>query len=198
MNKKKMCFDYDEFKGFQLLEKIYLDNLKSRKIILNSEIDESIYDTVAMQIKKFNEIDKDIPIDQRKPIELHINSVGGSVYDGFGLVSTILSSKTPVHGYCDAYVMSMGFAIYASCHKRFAGKFSSFMYHEISTMSYGKNTEIEEVTKENRRLQKMYDSLITERTNLKQSKLDRVKKNKKDWFFGIDEAIENGLVHEVI
>jgi ATP-dependent protease ClpP protease subunit len=65
-------------------------------------------------------------------------------------------------------------------------------------MSHGKNTEIEEVTKENRRLQKMYDDLIIERTNLKQSKLNTVKKNKKDWFFGVDEALENGLVHEII
>lgn len=188
----------DELKGFGVIEKIYIDNLKERRIILNEEIDSQIYDTVAMQIKKFNKKDEGKPVEERQPIELHINSVGGSVYDGFGLISVILASKTPVHGYCDGYVMSMGFAIYAACHKRFAGKYSNFMYHEVSTMSFGKNTEIEEVTKENRRLQKMYDELITDRTNLKQSKLNTVKKNKKDWFFGVEEALENGLVHEVL
>jgi ATP-dependent Clp protease protease subunit len=195
---KKMCFDYDEFKGMELLEKIYLDNLKDRRIILNQEIDNEVFDLVAMQIKKFNELDKDIPIEQRQPIQLHINSVGGSCYDGFGLVSVILSSKTPVHGYCDGYVMSMGFIIFAACHKRFGGRFSTFMYHEVSTMSWGKNTEIEEVTKENRRIQQLYDELIVERTNIKQNKLNAVKKGKKDWFFGVKEAIENGMVHELI
>ncbi|TCJ01119.1 ClpP family protease [Cytobacillus praedii] len=192
-----MFFDI-ETKGLGLLEQIYIENLKGRRIILNEEIDSQIFDTVAMQIKKFNKEDEGKSIEDRQPIELHINSVGGSVYDGFALVSAILSSKTPVHGYCDGYVMSVGFAIYAACHKRFAGRFANFMYHEVSTMSFGKNTEIEEVTKENRRLQKMYDELITERTKLKQSKLNTVKKNKKDWFFGVDEALENGLVHEVI
>lgn len=193
---KKMCFDYDEFKGMELLEKVYLDNLKDRRIILNQEIDNEVFDLVAMQIKKFNLLDKDIPVEERKPIELHINSVGGSCYDGFGLVSAILSSKTPVHGYCDGYVMSMGFIIYAATHRRFAGRFASFMYHEVSTMSWGKNTEIEEVTKENRRIQKLYDDLIVERTVIKQNKLNAVKKGKKDWFFGLEEAIENGMVHE--
>jgi len=188
----------EEMKGLALLEKIYLDNIKERRIILNEEIDAQVYDIAAMQIKKFNKEDEGKPVDERQPIELHINSVGGSVYDGFGLISVILSSKTPVHGYCDGYVMSMGFAIYAACHKRFAGQFSNFMYHEISTMSFGKNTEIEEVTKENRRLQKMYDQLITDRTNLKQNKLNSIKKNKKDWFFGAEEALENGLAHEII
>lgn len=191
-------FFEDELKGFGVIEKIYVDNLKERRIILNEEIDSQVYDTVAMQIKRFNKEDEAKPIEERQAIELHINSVGGSVYDGFGLISVILTSKTPVYGYCDGYVMSMGFAIYAACHKRFAGKYSNFMYHEVSTMSFGKNTEIEEVTKENRRLQKMYDELITDRTNLKQSKLNTVKKNKKDWFFGVEEALENGLVHEIL
>lgn len=195
---KKMFFDFDEPKGFPLLERIYLDNLKNRKIILNEEIEPSVFDTVVMQIKKFNKEDEGKSIEDRQPIELHISSVGGSVYDGFGVISAILSSKTPVHGYCDSYVMSMAFAIFAAAHKRFAGRYSNFMYHEISTMSFGKNTEIEEVTKENRRLQKMYDDLIIERTNLKQSKLNTVKKNKKDWFFGVEEALEYGLVHEII
>ncbi|WP_180953459.1 ClpP family protease [Bacillus sp. T33-2] len=196
--KKKLCFECDESKGFGVLEKIYLDSLKDRRIVLNQEIDSEVFDLVAMQIKKFNKEDEGKPIEERKPIELHINSVGGSVYDGFGLISAILSSKTPVHGYCDGYVMSMGFAIYASCHKRFAGRFSNFMYHEISTMAWGKNTEIEEITKENRRLAKMYDDLIVERTNIKQNKLNLVKKGKKDWFFGVNEALDYGLVHEVI
>lgn len=195
---KKMFFNAEELKGMELLEKIYLDNLKERRIILNQEIDAEVFDLVAMQIKRFNKEDEGKDLSEVVPIQLHINSVGGSVYDGFGLISSILSSKTPVHGYCDGYVMSMGFAIYASCHRRFAGRFSNFMYHEVSTMSFGKNTEIEEVTKENRRLQKMYDDLITERTNLKQSKLNTIKKSKKDWFFGVNEALENGLVHEIV
>ncbi|MDT0160286.1 ATP-dependent Clp protease proteolytic subunit [Bacillus sp. AG4(2022)] len=187
-----------EIKGMGVLEQIYIENAKERRLILNEEIDSQIYDTIAMQIKKFNKEDEGKAIEDRQPIELHINSVGGSVYDGFGLISVILASKTPVHGFCDGYVMSMGFAIYAACHVRFAGQFSNFMYHEVSTMSFGKNTEIEEVTKENRRLQKMYDKLITDRTELKQNKLNSVKKNKKDWFFGVEEALENGLVHKIL
>jgi len=197
-NKKMFVEDIEEnVGGLHLLEKIFVDHLKDRRIILNEEISPLGFDTVVMQIKKFNKEDEGKPIEERKPIELYINSYGGSVYDGFALISAILSSETPVYGYVDGYVMSMAFAIFIACHKRFCGKYSNFMYHEISTVSVGKNTEIEEVTKENRRLQKMYDELVIERTNLKKNQLDRVKRNKKDWFFGAEDAVKFGIAHEI-
>jgi ATP-dependent Clp protease protease subunit len=197
---QKNFLDYEELGITTLYDRIYLEGLKDRHIILNDEIDSSLYETVVMAIKKMNLEDEkaNIPMSERKPINLFVNSYGGSVYDGFAIINAILSSKTPVHTHCDGYVMSMGLAIFIAGHFRFCGKYSNFMYHEVSTMSFGKNTEIEEVTKENKRLQKMYDSLVTERTGLKQNQLDRVKRGKKDWFFGSSEAVEYGIVHELV
>ncbi|MGG0308433.1 ATP-dependent Clp protease proteolytic subunit [Priestia megaterium] len=190
----------NEEMGFQVHDKIYLENIKERKIILNDGVDACLYELVAMQIQKFNDEDEvnGIAVEDRKPIRIFVNSYGGVVYDGFGIGSAIQRSKTPVHTICDGYVMSMGFFIFAAGHKRFAGRFSNFMYHEVSTISIGKNTEIEEVTKENRRIQKMYDEFILEQTDIKKTTLDKVKKAKKDWFFGVDEAVKLGLVHEVL
>lgn len=183
-----------------LLDKIYLESLKERKIILNNEIDSSVVEIVVAQIRKFNlEDEKDnIQIEDKKPIELYINSYGGSVYDGFACVNAIVTSKTPVHTICDGYAMSMGLAIFLAGSKRFAMPFSNFMYHEISTAAWGKNNEIERVTQENRRLQKMYDSLVTKNTKLEQKKLDGIKKKNLDWFFDSYEALENGVVHEIL
>lgn len=195
---RKMCAECNEFKGTSLLDRIYLENLKERRIILNEDIMPSVMDTVAMQIKRFNFEDEGKPIEERKPIELHINSYGGSVYDGFGIVNAIVTSKTPVHAYCDGYAMSMGLAIFAAAHKRFAAPYSTFMYHEISTMVYGKNEEIERVTVENKRLQKMYDSLILKNSNLTQKQLDSKRKQLKDWYFGAEDAKSFGLVHEIL
>lgn len=195
---KKLCSECGIEKAVQLYDRIYLENLKERRIILNEEIMPSVLDTVAMQIKKFNLEDEGKSVEERKPIELHINSYGGSVYDGFGIVNAIVTSKTPVHAYCDGYVMSMGLAIFTAAHKRFAAPYSTFMYHEISTMVYGKNEEIERVTVENKRLQKMYDSLILKNSNLTQKQLDSKRKQLKDWYFGAEDAKNFGIVHEII
>lgn len=183
-----------------LFDKIYVECLKERRIILNQEIDPSVIEIVSMTIRMINMEDEknNVPIDERKPIELYINSPGGSVYDGFAAVNSIISSKTPIHAICEGYAMSMGLAIFVAAHKRFALPYSNFMYHEISAGAFGRNIEIERVNKENKRMQKMYDGLITSRTNIEQKKLDQVKRNSLDWFFDADEALNMGLVHEII
>lgn len=193
-----MIFEIE--KPTMIFDKIYLDNLKDRIIILNGEIEGSIIETVGMMIKRFNKEDEDgnVPAAERKPIQIHINSYGGSVYDGFSIVSTITTSKTPVHGYCDGYAMSMGLAIFTACHKRFSYPFTSFMYHEVATGVMGKNEEIERVAAENKRIQKKYDGLMIKNTTLTQAKLDKTRRSLKDWYFDSDEAKEFGLVHEII
>jgi ATP-dependent Clp protease, protease subunit len=192
--------DYSLEKITNIDDRLYLSDLKERKIVLNDGVDYGLYEPIAMQIERFNAEDEkeNIPVEERKPIKLYINSYGGIVYDGFGICSAIERSKTPVHAICDGYVMSMGFLIFAVSHKRFAGKFSNFMYHEISSGGVGKNTEIEEITKENKRLQKLYDTALLERTSLKKAQLDKVKRNKLDWFFGVEDAVKFGIVDEVL
>ncbi len=191
-----MIFELE--KPSTIFDKVYIESLKDRKIVLNQEIDASVVEYACMAIRKFNDDDNDIPIEDRIPIQLYINSGGGSVYDGFAAVNEIIISKTPVHAICSGYVMSMALAIFTASHKRYSMPFTNFMYHEISAGAFGRNLEIERVTKENKRLQKMYDSIITTRTNVEQKKLDSVKKASLDWFFGSDEALTMGFVHEIL
>ncbi len=181
-----------------IFDKVYIESLKERKIVLNQEIDSTLIEVLCVAIRRFNEEDKDIAIEDRKPIELYINSAGGSVYDGYAAVNEIITSKTPITAICSGYCMSMAVVIYASASKRIAMPYTNFMIHEISAGAMGRNIEIERVTKENKRLQKMYDEILTSRTKIEQKKLDSVKKNSLDWFFGADEALTMGLVTEII
>jgi ATP-dependent protease ClpP protease subunit len=113
-------------------------------------------------------------------------------------VNEIITSKTPVHGVCSGYAMSMGLAIYAACHKRIAYPYTNFMYHEVSGGAIGRNSEMERATTEGKRIQKMYDNIITSKTKIDQKKLDSVKKKSLDWFFDAEEALQLGLVDEII
>lgn len=198
--KRSDFFDSEEVKGYMLFDKIFLENLKERRIIVNGEIDATLLETVCMQIMKFNiEDDKaNIDVEDRKPIEIHLNSGGGSVYDGYAVINSILTSKTPVHTYNSGYVMSMAFGIFLAGEKRFTYPYSNFMYHEISTTSWGKNQEIERVTIENKRLQKMYDGLVTGRTGIEQKKLEKLKKSLVDWFFDSTEALSLNVATDLV
>lgn len=183
---------------FSLYDQIYLEGLKDRRIIFTDDVTQDAITLITTQIKRFNLEDKDRPVSDRKPIEIHVNSFGGSAYDGFSVVNAIVTSKTPVHTYCDGYVMSMGLAIFTAGHKRFAYPYTTFMYHEVSSGIMGKNEEIERVAAENKRIQKMYDSLIEKNSNLTMKVLQSKRKGTKDWYFGAEEALEYGIVTDII
>jgi ATP-dependent protease ClpP protease subunit len=44
----------------------------------------------------------------------------------------------------------------------------------------------------------IYDEYVLSRTSFKRTQLDKVKKNKTDWYFGVNEAIKYGVIDEII
>jgi len=93
-------------------DRFQAEDLEGRRLYLNGEIDENVIDNVVYHIMRYNRIDKGIPVSERKPIILYINSPGGSVVDGYGVIDTILLSETPVYTVNVALCASMGFLIY--------------------------------------------------------------------------------------
>ena len=80
----------------------YYKCLDSRKIIINKEIDSDILERAVLPLV---EMDNDGTGEQ---IDIYLNTVGGSVYDGFVLVDAIehLKTKTVIH--IVGMAMSMG------------------------------------------------------------------------------------------
>lgn len=135
---------------------------------------------------------------KRDPIQLLINTPGGFVYDGWGLVGAIEMSNTPVHTIAMGWAMSMGFVALLAGHKRFAYRRSTIMYHEISSDTWGKLTELRESLEETARLMAMYDDYILSRTNITQDKLQEITKAKREWYITPDEALKLGIIDEVL
>lgn len=74
-----------------------MEDLEGRRLYINWEIDDSVVESVVYHILRYNRQDRGIPVEERTPIKLYINSPGGSVTDGFGLIDAIITSKTPVY-----------------------------------------------------------------------------------------------------
>ena len=75
---------------------------------------------------------------ERKPIQLFINSYGGSVYDGLALIDVIKRSKTPVHTVCIGSCMSMALWVWLSGAKRFVGESTTLMFHDVPSVTLQK------------------------------------------------------------
>ena len=116
--------------------------LEDRRLYLYGEIasvdyeEKCMYLSVSMtsrlveDIINFNRADQGIPVEERKPIRLYINSPGGEVTEGFALLSAIELSKTPVYTINVGEWSSMAFMIGITGHKRFSLPYMTFLMHE--------------------------------------------------------------------
>lgn len=176
--------------------------MEKRRLIFNDNVDSKTVFEIIEKILKYNDEDNEKDEKEknyiRQPIELIINSGGGNCWDGYALVSAIQTSKTPVHTICLGRAMSMALVIFLSGHKRFAHKYSTFMYHQVYWGSNGKLEHLRNVLGEGDRLGEMYDDLVVSRTVLSKEKLDKVKEMQKDWYISGKEALKYGIVDELL
>jgi ATP-dependent Clp protease protease subunit len=135
---------------------------------------------------------------ERPPIHLLLNTFGGSVYDGLGLIGAIELSTTPVVVTCLGSAMSMGLFILAAGHHRRAHHLSTIMYHQISLMSFDKLEGFKKDAEEAQRLEKLCDAILFKRTKLKSKDLEDHKMRKSDWFMSAQDALKAGIIDEII
>lgn len=172
-------------------------NGRYRKIVLSDDINNETASNLIKAIIEINEDDdykeEDYKDWVREPILLFINSFGGSVYNGLACVDIIQQSKTPVHTISIGSSMSMGLWIYLAGHKRFIGKNSTLMYHDVTKFVQDKLEGLDQELNEGRRLSKMYCDIITSTSSVKQEILDDYIERKAEWYIPAARAIELGL-----
>lgn len=166
---------------------------KSIKDIIEKIINFNDIDDANEELTKLNGVNFD-----RKPIKIYIDSYGGVVYQILGLISIIEKSKTPVYTYLTGCAMSCGFLLLISGHKRFAYKYSTALYHQLSGGRYGKIQEIEENIIESQRLQTLLETITREKTKISKARLTELRKLKEDWYIPSDELVELGIVDKIL
>ena len=148
-------------------------------------------------ILHFNRVDKDIPVEERKPIRLYINSPGGDVTEGFALISAMELSKTPIHTINVGEWCSMAFLIGITGSKRYSLPSSIFMMHEPSGLTVGKFSDMEDKVEFNKR----FNNLLIKKHVLAHSKMTPQKYNsisKKDFYMLADDALKYGFIDEIV
>lgn len=173
-----------------------------RTLYLFDAIDKTSVRTVIENIMKINKLDDDSDKKEkdykRVPIEIIINSKGGSVYDGLGLINVIDNSKTSIHTYVYGLAASMSLLIAVSGHKRFVGRLSTLMYHSVSNTIGGKLEHLKNRLDEVQRLQNIYDQYLLSKTKLELGQLINAQEHKIDWFISPEEALGWAIMDEII
>lgn len=173
----------------------YYKNLEERILYVDSELDENSLE-YQRDILQFNIDDKDIPVEQRKPIKLLINSPGGYLTEAMSLANTIKLSKTPVYTYNVGECCSGAFILLVSGVKRFALKSSFALYHRGSGSVSGDFDDTVSGTKQYREQVNQMQDFVVENTKISKTTITR--KKSANWWMNCDEQIENGVVDKVI
>lgn len=101
---------------------------------VNINFDRTIYIEGEVGYTSMNKAIKNLKILDASsgPIYMLISSPGGSVFDGFRLISAIESSKNPVYTVCTSLCASMAAIIHQYGTKRYAYDRSVLMFHDAA------------------------------------------------------------------
>lgn len=171
----------------------------SRVIFINGQICEEVAAQVIPVIKEFNRIDEHnmahLNDYEPEPIEIYINSVGGSAWDGFAIIAAMESSITPIITHGTGVVASMALAIFAKGDYRVVNRYARLMYHGVAYGQSGKLPDHKAMYEESKVTQKLYDSLFD--GMISNETMADVVENKKDLWISTQEAVDCGLAHAV-
>lgn len=174
----------------------FYSDLNERTYWLSDEINNYTYDLVQYIIR-WNREDKDIPVEQRKPVRIIVDCGGGYLTVSETISNIIKMSKTPVYGIALGQVASGASVIYLSCHKRYALPNSVFVLHKGSCS--GVSGTYDEIVAFARDYEKQIETLIEfYEKHTKYSEEEILENIQTDWYIRIEEALEKGIVHEVL
>lgn len=174
----------------------FYTDLDNRIYWLSDEINNYTFDLVQYIIR-WNREDRDIPVDERKPIRIIIDCPGGHLSVSETVSNIIKMSKTPVYGIALGYVASGASVIYLSCHKKFALSNSVFVLHKGSCS--GVSGTYDEIVAFARDYEKQMEVLINFYIDNTKYTEEEIEENiQTDWYIRTEEALQKGIVDELI
>ncbi len=171
---------------------IYSRLLKDRIVFLGDQVTDDMANVIIAQLL-FLEAD-----DPDKDIYLYINSPGGSVTAALAMYDTIQYIKPDVVTICMGQAASAGALLLSagSEGKRYALPYSRVMIHQPAGGIQGKAAEAEVHIKELLRIRETLNEILSKHTG---QPIEKIEKDiEQDYFMTAKEAVEYGIIDEVI
>ncbi len=171
---------------------IYSRLLKDRIIFVGTPIDDVVANTIIAQLLFL------AAEDANKDINIYINCPGGVVTAGMAIYDTMQYIKPAVSTICIGQAASLGALLLTSgtTGKRFALPNARIMIHQPLGGAQGQATDIEIQTREILRMKKLLNEILSKHTGQSLAKIE--KDTDRDFYMSAQEAVEYGIIDEVI
>ena len=178
-----------------------------RNLYLYAGIDRSSVKSTAESILSIERSDRELEENlaklgmkyQPKSITIYIDSPGGECQPGFGLISVMMMSKTPIRTVVTGSACSMALPIFLAGSERIIYPEGVVMYHQLMSYSagYSKLTETEEVARHAGRTQDRIDKFISKRCRITIDQMRHYQSIKEDWYIEAKESVKLGIAHKI-
>ena len=171
---------------------IYSLLLKERVVFLGTKIDDQVANVIVAQLLYLNSLD------QKKQINLYINSPGGSVYAGLAIYDAMQMIQAPVSTVAVGVSASMGTALLTSGAKgkRYALPHATIHMHPTGGGAQGYTEDVRIATREQERLQAQLFHLMGKHSGHTWQEIEEY--FLRDRYLNAIEAKAFGLVDEVL
>ena len=129
-------------------------------------------------------------------IHLRINSYGGDVFAGLSTVDTIRNLKSKVYTYIEGAAASAATIISVAGSKRFIGKNSFMLIHQLSAICSGTFERLQDEHDNNKRIMTAIKNIYKEYTKIPMKELDAILK--RDIWFDSETCFKHGLVDVIL
>ena len=171
---------------------IYSRLLLDRIVFISGEVNDEMANAVCAQLLFLQ------AQDEKKQINVYVNSPGGSVTAGLAIYDTMQFVKCPVATYCIGQAASMGAVLLAAGAKgrRHALPNARIMIHQPWGGAEGKASDIEITAREILRLKEILNGILAKHSG--KTAEDVAKDTDRDHFMSAEEALKWGLIDKVI
>ena len=167
--------------------------MRDRIIVFGTEVSETSANIVTSQLLYLDSVSPG------KPVSMYINSPGGSVYDGYGVIDTMDFIQSPVHTQVLGLAASMGavFAVCGEAGQRYLLKHSRFMIHQPlgGVPGHSQATDIEIASREIQKIKAELIDILSERSGLDRETVAGLVERDR-WYAG-QEAVDAGFLDGV-
>lgn len=166
--------------------------LKDRIIFVGTAIDDTVASLVIAQLLYLANEKRD------QDVNVYINSPGGYVHSGLAIVDTMEFVSCDVKTYCVGMAASMA-AVLLACGakgKRYALPNSRVMLHQPAGGMEGTASDIKIHADEILKMRARINEILASKTTQPVETIER--DSDRDFFMSADEALEYGLVDEVL